>query len=242
MKTSKKNSKVGVRVPSLDPVVLNSDLLKGIVNDSQGINGWAYRQIHDFIDKSFPMSHNPLETLRKLLPKWQWSIHEVEVNDSLEGEIGHPAYSNWCGYSGFSGEEQVICQWAYISLEKKVYHIVAMRPVKELGFACKTAGKGEYDPRWVLVDFNTVVGVKNGWNTQSYPAGDKLEPHTFRHFAGLIPDGTRPTPVEKIGESRDWKEGSPWGSGEWGRSGYETDYRMPDGSKLTKSVTTDEWP
>lgn len=245
-----KNKKNSVRVPTLDPVMLNADLLKGIADDCQGINGWAYRKIRDLINVSFQMGHNPLETLRKFLPQWQWSVCEAEWQTTEELEAAVNCF--WCGYCGNGvpkgayGEEMVLCQWSYHHTdptETRVFHVVATRPTEDLGFACKTAGKpGEYEPQWVLVDGREAVGIENDWNTQSHTTiSARAGRRTFRHFAGLIPAGTRPIPVEKIGRKQDWEEGSPYNSGQWGRCGYETHYRMPDGSTATRSVTTDEW-
>lgn len=220
--------------------MLNRDLLTGVTGECQGIRGWAYEKVNDFIGTSFPMGHNPLRTLRRLLPNWEWSI--VQVDDLDEESI--LAYAvGWCGYCGDGkgggyGEEQVICEWVYNPLvENKVYLIKAIRPTKNLGFACRTSGD---EPHWVMVNGREKIGVEGDWNTQARHGSS--DPHRFRHFAGLIPDGTKPIPVEQIGETRPWEEGSPYNSGEWGRSGYEIDYQMPDGSKVTRSVTTDEWP
>ncbi len=252
MKKNKKSGTQPVRVPALDPAILNGDLLKAVVAEGSNF-GWAYAQIEAFINRSFPMGHNPLETLRKLLPKWRWSVYEVDwqTNEELEAAV-YCSYASYCheaAPAGKLGRELVIIQWVYSNSSaveaNRVFHITATRPVAELGFAVKTAGKpGKYEPQWVFVNFATPIGVENGWNIQPYPAGNICEgtSQTFRHFAGLIPDGTRPVPVEQIGESRRWDEGSPWGSGEWGKSGYAMDYRMPDGVVVTQSVTTDEWP
>jgi hypothetical protein len=145
------------------------------------------------------MGHNPLGTLRRLLSKWQWTIREVEMTEDSD------AYSaGWCGYCGNGkggyGEDQLICEWVYNPhTENKVYMIKAIRPTKNLGFACKTAGD---EPRWVLVNGREVIKVDGDWNSQARRGSS--EPHRFRHFAGLIPDGTRPIPVEQIGETRPW--------------------------------------
>lgn len=256
MKTNTKGRKAtSVRVPSWDPQVINSDLLKGLADDPmiQGIYGWAYGEIREFINKSFPMGHNPLETLRKILPQWQWSIHEVEVNvDPWEGEIGHPAYSAYCGYCGNGkgpkgsyGEEQVLCNWTHSDREGRVYHITAIRPVKDLGFVAKTKSG-----RWHFVCYRTEIHAEGGMNWQAYPPGTRWEKELagketrFVSFDGLIPEGTRSVPVEQVGETRDWEEGEghPSEPGSWGKSGVEMDYRLPDGTVQTKRVCTGEWP
>lgn len=252
MKKNNKGRKANpppVRVPSWDPVVLNRDLLNGFANDpAQGTKGWAYGEIREFVSRSFLMGHNPLETLRKVFPQWTWSVHEVKVSREGEGEGGPPiTYHAWCGYYVLAGGgEDLVYHWTHPAVDGRVFGIQATRPVSGLGFAAKTAGAGEHKPRWVIVEFNTPIGVsEDGYNTQQKTDPRYLfsESRRFRDFAGLVPAGTRPTPVEKIGESRGWQEGSPSDSGRWGRSGYQQDYRMPDGTTVvTELVITDEWP
>jgi len=258
MKTNKKNGRkaTSVRVPSWDPAVLNSDLLRGVADDPmiQGVNGWAYGEIREFINKSFPVGHNPLETLRRVLPQWVWSISDVsemaaEVSP-WEGEIGHPAYCAYCAYCGNGkgggyGEEQILCQWTY-STGNQVFWIQASRPVKGLAFVAKTSSG-----RFHFVEYRTEVHVSKGnMNWQEYPAGSRWakdlagKETRFVSFDGLIPEGTKPIPVEPVGPPRDWEEGEgdPGTPGSWGKSGVETDYRLPDGTVQTKRVCTGEWP
>lgn len=249
MKKNKNGRKATpVRVPSLDPATLNSDLLTGVADDPmvQGKNGWAYGLIREFIQKSFPVGHNPLETLRKILPQWRWSVHEVSwaTDEELESAV-YCAYCSYCGngVGGGYGEEQVICQWAYhhsSPVESRVFWITATRPVADLGFVAKTKSG-----RWVFVTHRTEIHAEGGVNWQAYPDGRLAGKETrFVSFDGLIPEGTRPVPVEPVGPSCKWEEGEgqPGEPGAWGKSGVETDYRLPDGSVQTRRVCTGEWP
>lgn len=248
-----KNEKTGrkatpVRVPSWDPAALNSDLLAGVADTSgsQGRGGWAYQEIGEFINASFPVGHNPLETLRKILPQWKWSISEIDHEVSpWEGEIGHPAYCSFCGYCGNGsgggyGEDQAVCQWAYSHSSGRVFWAAATRPTSGLGFVAKTTSG-----RLHFVEYRTPIQVTPGnLNWQAYPPGSRWEKvlagkeTRFVSFDGLIPEGTRPVPVEQVGEDRPWEDIDD--EGRLYRSGVETDYRLPDGSLKTHRVCTYE--
>lgn len=214
--------KQSVRVPSLDPAALNRDLLAGFTGKGQGVYGFAYREIDAFIT-SFRMGHNPLKTLRRILPQWQWKVTEVESSAETEGGM-----AGWCQVA----RDVVVCTWIYnpCATTNTVFMITATRPREGIGFACRMAGGNGHQPTWVLVNSHETVRVDGNFNTQACPGC--REPNRFLHFGGLLPDGTVPVLVEAIAEI-------PWRQG--GKTGYITHYRMPDGSTATRSITTDEW-
>lgn len=99
-----------VRVPSLNGKILSDQLIQ------HGVNGQAYQKIQSWISIAFDMGHNPLKTLRRLLPEWEWTISEKEMIS--EEDI----YGGWCGKDA---SNHMMCVWVHAPNNNMIYVITA---------------------------------------------------------------------------------------------------------------------
>lgn len=228
-----KKPRTKVLVPTLDVGLLNRDLLAEIARP--GIQGWARKEIDSFLVAAYKMSCNPLQSLRRLLPEWDWKISEVSWETPEDYEAAVYCFGAW--YSQAQGEQVLAVRWTVSTADQKVFWVTATRKIDSLGFAAKTASGS-----WRILNFCTTVWEENGWNYQQWPESHVCtgrEPVYFAPFEGAIPSGTIPVPVGQFGEIVSW--GDDMILGHPGAMGYCISYMMPDGTVVTQKVTTNEW-